>query len=203
MEQYGRRYAAYLSGLLNSLDYERIAQLADILEKAWEGGHTIYIAGNGGSASTASHWAVDLAMGTRVEGVPPLRALSLCDHAPLLTALGNDRGYADVIVGQLEGLFRPDDVLIAISASGNSPNILRAVEFVNGRGGVTVGLTGFDGGRLKSQCRLCIHVATPRGEYGPVEDIHLIIDHIVTGFLRTRRRARAADASPAGAEDGR
>jgi D-sedoheptulose 7-phosphate isomerase len=200
MADYGRRYADYVCAILAGLDYGQVAGLVDVLERAWDGGHTVFVAGNGGSAATASHWALDLRHGTRIDGVRPFRALSLVDHAALLTALSNDRCYEDTIVGQLEGVFGADDVLIVISASGNSPNILRAVEFANERGGTTVGLTGFDGGRLKRLCRLCIHAATPSGQYGPVEDVHLVLDHMVVNFLRARRAARAVGVPPADAE---
>ena len=197
MAEYGARYAEYLGTILANLDYTAVAKVVDVLDQVWLDNRTVYVAGNGGSAATASHWAVDLSMGTRVAGVPPLRALSLVEHASLLTAIGNDHGYDDVITRQLEALLRPADVLVAISASGNSPNILRAVDFANTHGGTTVGLTGFDGGRLKALCHLCVHVETPWGEYGPVEDVHLVLDHMVTTFLRARRLGAASGASSA------
>ena len=182
---FARQYAAYLSSLLAELDVVRLEELAQVLETARAEDHTVFLIGNGGSAATASHWASDLMLGTAATG-RKLRALSLADSMPALTALANDRDYADVFLGQLEGLFRRGDVLIAVSASGNSPNVVRAVEWVNREGGITVGVLGFDGGRLKSLCRIPIVIATPAGEYGPVEDIHMVIDHLVTAWLKRR-----------------
>lgn len=143
---FARRYVKYLGALLAELDVEAVAKFAKILEEARENGRTVFLVGNGGSAATASHWANDLLLGTRSPGVRPLRAVSLTDNVPVLTAIGNDREYADIFVGQLEGLFQEGDILVAVSASGNSPNVVRAVEFANKHGGTTVGLLGFDGG---------------------------------------------------------
>jgi D-sedoheptulose 7-phosphate isomerase len=183
--EFARRYTAYLSSLLAELDVGRLEELAQVLETARADDRTVFLIGNGGSAATASHWANDLMLGTAAAGAK-LRALSLADSVPALTALANDRAYADVFVGQLQGLFRRGDVLIAISASGNSPNVVQAVEWVNREGGTTVGILGFDGGRLKSLCRIPIVIATPAGEYGPVEDLHMVIDHLVTAWLKHR-----------------
>lgn len=187
--EYGRRYAAYLGDVLAGVDFSAVEKFIEILEGSRQAGHTVFFVGNGGSAATASHWANDLSLGTQVAGVRPFRALSLTDNVAVLTALGNDRGYPDIFVGQLEGLFQPGDALVAISASGNSPNVLRALEYANAHGGTTVGLTGFDAGQMKALCHLCIHVETPKGEYGPVESIHLILDHLVTGYLRAKLQA--------------
>ena len=186
---YGRRYVAYLNQLLAALDFSALGKFVEVLMAARQAGRTVFLVGNGGSAATASHWATDLGQGTRVPGGPLFRTLSLTDNMAAFSALGNDRGYSEVFVGQLEGLFQPGDVLVAISASGKSPNVLRAIEYANAHGGTTVGLLGFDGGQMKSLCHLCIHVETPKGEYGPVEDIHLIVDHLVTGYIRARLQA--------------
>lgn len=188
-EEYGRRYAGYVADLLTRVDFSAVAKFVEILEEARKTRRTVFFVGNGGSAATASHWANDLSLGTRVEGMRPFRAVSLTDNVSVLTALGNDRGYADVFVGQLEGLFQAGDVLVAISASGNSPNVLRAIDYANGHGGTTVGFVGFDGGSMKALCHLCIHVETPHGEYGAVEGIHLILEHLLTGYLRARLEA--------------
>jgi len=188
---FARRYVAYVGRLAAELDFAGLEQFAGVLEGARRDGRTVYIVGNGGSAATASHWANDLMLGTRDASGPTLRAVSLADNVAVLTAIANDRDYADVFVDQLEALFRRDDVLVAISASGNSPNVVRAVEHANDRGGTTVGILGFDGGRLKALCRLPIVIATPAGEYGPVEDIHMMIDHLVTAWLKDRFRRPA------------
>ena len=180
---YARRYAVYLSELLRSLDVEAIQKTMDIFQKARSEGKTIFFIGNGGSAATASHFTEDLAYGTWVEGKRPFRALSLADNTAYITALGNDEGYENAFVGQLRNLFEKGDVLVAISASGNSPNVVKAVEYANNRGGTTIGMVGFDGGKLKDICQHCCHVKTAKGAYGPVEDVHLVLDHMISTYL--------------------
>lgn len=188
---FARRYVAYVGRLAAELDVAALEAFVDVLERARRDGRTVFLVGNGGSAATASHWANDLMLGTREGTAPALRAVSLADNVPVLTAIANDREYADVFVGQLDALFQRGDVVVAISASGNSPNVVRAVEYANAHGGTTVGVLGFDGGRLKARCGIAIVVATPAGEYGPVEDIHMVIDHLVTAWLKHRFRSRA------------
>lgn len=183
---FARRYVEYLARLLAELDFAALEGAASLLEAARRDGRTVFLAGNGGSAATASHFANDMMLGTKAARGRVLRAVSLADNVPVVTALANDRQYADVFLGQLEALFQPGDVLIVISASGNSPNVVRAVEYANTHGGTTVGLLGFDGGRLKALCHCAVVVATPSGEYGPVEDVHLAIDHLLTSWLKTR-----------------
>ena len=179
-----RGYMDYVAHLLAGLDFSAVERFASILQRAREQERAVFIAGNGGSAATASHFANDLAWGTRAREVPPMRAISLAANVPVLTALANDAGYENAFVEQMRGLFRPGDVLVAISASGNSENVLRAVQYANEQGGISVGLVGFDGGKIKTLCRECIHVETNRGEYCPVEDVHLAICHAVTTYLR-------------------
>ena len=115
---------------------------------------------------------------------PRPRAISLVANAPIMTALANDVGYANVFVEQLKGLFRDGDVLIAISASGNSENVLKAAQFANDHGGASVGLAGFDGGELKDICQLSIHVPTPIGAYELVEDVHHAVCHMLANYLK-------------------
>jgi len=112
--------------------------------------------------------------------------LALTDNVPLITAIGNDDGYENIFVNQLRVHYREGDKLIVISASGNSPNVVRAAEWVKQKGGRVIGLIGFDGGKLKEICDIIIHVETPKGEYGPVEDIHTILDHLVANWLQYR-----------------
>jgi D-sedoheptulose 7-phosphate isomerase len=143
----------------------------------------IFFAGNGGSASTASHFAQDLGEVGRKAGKKGFKTLSLTDNISLITAIGNDYGYGKIFTIQMAELFIEGDVLVAISASGNSPNIVNAVELAKKMGGGTVGLVGFDGGQLKNLCDHVIHVKSQKGEYGPVEDIHMILDHMITSYL--------------------
>jgi D-sedoheptulose 7-phosphate isomerase len=115
-----------------------------------------------------------------------LIAVSLTDNGPYLTAVANDAGYENVFVEQMRGIFHDGDILMAISASGNSENTLRAVQYANAKGGISIGLVGFDGGKMKSECQITLHIETQPGEYGPVEDVHHSICHIVTTFLKLR-----------------
>jgi D-sedoheptulose 7-phosphate isomerase len=191
LAEYAGRYALYLGSLLADLDCEAIGRVGQVLEDARRSNRTIFILGNGGSASTASHLANDLGLGPRHRGGKAYRAISLTDNVAFLTAAGNDIGYDLIFTEQLKTLLQRGDVVIAISASGNSPNVLRAVEYANKRGAFTIGLIGFDGGALKKLANDCIHIATPHGDYGPVEDVHLILGHLVTSYL-TRLTAGAA-----------
>jgi D-sedoheptulose 7-phosphate isomerase len=188
---FARAYADYLERLLRALDTGAVAAFIEELERAWAGRHTVFIAGNGGSAATAAHMVNDLSFGIRPgpDG-PSLDVRSLADNVPLLTAIANDHAYDEVFVRQLALQYRQGDCIVLISASGNSPNIIRAAEWAKARGARIVGLVGFDGGRLRDLSDVVIHVATAPGEYGPVEDLHLVIDHMVTLWLQARSHAR-------------
>jgi D-sedoheptulose 7-phosphate isomerase len=202
LAEYAGRYALYLGNLLADLDCEAIARVGQILEDARRANRTIFILGNGGSASTASHFANDLGLGPRHNGGKAYRAISLADNVAFLTAAGNDIGYDLIFVEQLKTLMQPGDVVIAISASGNSPNVVRAVEYAKKRGGVTIGLTGFDGGTLRKIASENIHIGTPHGDYAPVEDIHLILGHLVASYLTRLTAGASQKRSPvAEAED--
>jgi len=111
----------------------------------------------------------------------------------LITALANDDGYENIFIAQLRNILNAGDVVVGISASGNSPNVVKAIEYANSKGAVTVGLTGFLGGGLKEVSQVCVHVETPKGEYGPVEDVHMILDHLVTTYLKMRLSKESAD----------
>jgi len=180
-------YLDYLSGLLCRLDRKAIAAFIEELELARRLQNTVFVVGNGGSAATASHMANDLGVGTHAaERGLPFRVLALTDNVAAMTAIGNDNGYEYVFVHQLRIHYRPGDMLIAISASGNSPNVVTAAEWVKRQGGKVLGLVGFDGGALKGLCDVLVHAETPKGEYGPVEDVHMIMDHLVYTWLRNR-----------------
>jgi D-sedoheptulose 7-phosphate isomerase len=179
---FAKGYIAYLTTVLARLDENAIAAFIDVLVDARHRGAHIFFVGNGGSAATASHFANDIAIGSRSLN-KPFRALSLTDNVALMTAVANDFGYDEVFVAQLKLYMKPGDVVVAISASGNSPNVLKAVEYANAHGAVSVGLTGFDGGQLKRIAKLGVHVATAKGEYGPTEDAHMVLDHLIGAFL--------------------
>ena len=180
-------YVSRLRDLLAGIDFEAVVAAAGVLLEAYEDGRTVFICGNGGSASTASHMAADLGKNTVAAGKPRLRVISLNDNMAWFSALANDLGYDRVFVEQIENLLQPGDVLIAISASGNSPNVIRAAEFAKAHGGRVLALVGFQGGRLRALADHAVHLKC--GEYGPVEDCHLILSHIFTEALRQRIRS--------------
>jgi D-sedoheptulose 7-phosphate isomerase len=186
-------YFRYLSELMRSLDIMAIEDFMYALEFARVNNQTIFVVGNGGSASTASHIATDIGMALEKVQNPgePFRVMALTDNAALMTALGNDYGYEDIFTKQLNVHYKDGDVLVVISASGNSPNVVKAAEWVHARGGKVLGLLGFDGGALQAKCDVAITAKTPKGEYGPVEDVHLIVNHMFTSWLQFKYRNSA------------
>ncbi|MCG2775798.1 MAG: SIS domain-containing protein [Desulfobacterales bacterium] len=180
---YFKAYALYLNDLLTHLDVDAIRGVIDCFLDARRNKKTIFFAGNGGSAATASHFSQDLGEAGRKCDKAGFKTLSLTDNISLITAIGNDYGYGEIFTIQMAELFCEGDVLVAISASGNSPNIVNAVELAKKMGGKTVGLVGFDGGQLKNLCDHVVHVKSQNGEYGPVEDIHMILVHMITSYL--------------------
>jgi D-sedoheptulose 7-phosphate isomerase len=175
-------YIKYLQSVLEGIDVKEIARFIETLLEARERGSTVFFIGNGGSAATASHFANDLAFGTN-DYEKPFRVISLTDNVPVLTALGNDFGYEEIFVRQLRVLGRAGDVLVGISASGNSPNLIRTFDYANSAGIKTVAITAFDGGRMKAMASEGIHVPTGPKEYGPAEDAHMVLDHLVGAYL--------------------
>lgn len=169
-----------LFGLLAKVEVSHIERVYSHLNVARSKGANIYVAGNGGSAATAAHWVNDLNKATKSPKRRSVCAMNLSDNIPWLTAIANDKGYKYVFSEQLDNFAQFGDVLIVISASGNSPNLLQAVEFAKERRIITVGLLGFDGGLLKDLVDHYIWVATDRGEYQLVEACHMIICDILT-----------------------
>ena len=146
----------------------------------------LFTLGNGGSASTASHFATDIGIGSEMRS-NPVRAISLCDNSAVMTAISNDIGYSAVFEQQLRLLAQPGDLLIVISASGNSQNLLDLVLVANNLGVTTYSITGFDGGKLKEMTQGAnVHVESKQGAYGLVEDAHLAICHVVTECVRAQ-----------------
>ena len=182
-------YISELQATLELLPVELISELISILQEARIERRQVFIMGNGGSASTATHFVADLAKNTRWQSVPDFKVLGLTDNMAMLSAYANDEGYENVFAQQLANFVHPNDVVIAISASGNSKNVLKAVELASRVKAHTIGLTGFDGGKLGSLVELNIHI--PSDIIEQVEDLHLVVEHMVVKTLR--EMAKEAD----------
>lgn len=191
---YARAYLDYLASCFDAIDNTAVEAFIRLLLAARVSGNTVFFIGNGGSAATASHFANDISIGTRTGDKMPFRAVSLTDNVAVMTALANDEGYDRMFVDQLRVHLRDGDSLVAISASGNSPNLIEAVNYAKMRGATIVGLTGFDGGLLREKSDISLHVPTASGEYGPVEDVHMIFDHLIGSYLIAEVKRQGAAA---------
>lgn len=197
---YAARYLQGVYDLIATLDQSALPQVIELLLEARQRGQHIFVCGNGGSAATASHFVNDLNKGANVSGQRRFRAIGLVDNTPLLMAWSNDRAYEHALAEQLLNFVEPGDVLIAISGSGNSPNVLHAVHAARQHGATTVGITGFDGGKLRSLVDASLHVDSHSMEQ--VEDAHMILCHTLTVTLRQLITDHAAtQASRNGSDD--
>lgn len=181
----GERLSTYrgeLSEAVEHLPIDQITELVSLISEARNEKRTVYLLGNGGSASTASHFACDLGKGTIDDIQPRVRAIALTDNIPSITAWANDSAYSKIFSEQLENLLRPGDIVIGISASGNSPNVLEAVKLAKETGAHTVALVGKSGGLVEALVDLCIKVPTTVTQQ--IEDLHVVIHHMVTIGLR-------------------
>jgi D-sedoheptulose 7-phosphate isomerase len=181
-DEFAVGYLSYLSKVLTGFKAEEISTFIKGLVETRENDSQIFFMGNGGSAATASHFANDLSIGTRSWN-KPFRAISLADNQAIVTAISNDNGYENIFIQQLRALLKKGDMVVAISASGNSKNLLNAIEYANNNGATTVGITSFDGGQLREVAKLGIHVPANKGEYGPAEDAHMVLNHLIGAFL--------------------
>ncbi len=182
----------YLQDLHSTLDMiprNQIQKMIGLLKEARVNDRQVFAMGNGGSASTASHFVADLGKNTRAEGLPHFRAFALTDNVASITAYANDEGYENIFSQQLAASVQSNDVVIGISASGNSKNVLNAISLANEKGATTIGLTGFDGGKLGSLAQLHIHIPSNRIEQ--VEDIHMMIEHMVVSAIKEETRMEA------------
>jgi D-sedoheptulose 7-phosphate isomerase len=176
------RYVSQLRETLSQLPWEAIRDTLGVLHYARMNDAQVFIMGNGGSAATASHFACDLGKGTLLPGNPRFRVIALTDNVPTFSAYANDCGYEQVFREQLASLVRKGDVVIGISGSGNSANVLNAIEFARDNLAITIGFVGFDGGKLKGMVDICAHV--PNHCMEQVEDIHLMLAHLICTCLR-------------------
>ncbi len=178
---FSHEYVEQLSAALNTVDHARIAQALEWFREARDSGRAVFVCGNGGSASTASHFVCDMVKGASYGRARRFRIQALTDSLPTLTAYANDVSYDCVFAEQLKNFAQPGDVVMAISGSGNSPNVVCAIEYANSAGCRTLALTGRDGGRLGRAAHLNINVAEPH--MGRIEDAHLIVCHILCYYF--------------------
>lgn len=191
-------YLGELKTVLDNLPLQQISKAGDILFECYQTHHTVFTFGNGGSGALASHLAADLGKGTHFPGpkelasVRRLKAMAVTDNMPMITAWSNDTQYEDVFMRQIENFLQPRDVAMAISGSGNSRNVLKALEYARGAGATTIGLGGFGGGKMKDL--LDCPIIVPSNSMQQVEDAHVIISHMIFLDLKNRITALAAAA---------
>ena len=178
--QYHRDFAE----LLSQLDQKSIIAAAELVKKVYAADKQIFTAGNGGSAAVALHFAADFGKNVAGPEDKPPRIISLCGNVSSITALGNDCGYDQVFEGQLKNIMNPGDLVVLISASGNSPNVIRAAQFAKSGGAFVIGLTGFEGGKLQSLSDVNLHA--PSKVYELVEDAHSFFTHVLVHALKNK-----------------
>ena len=174
---FAEQYKSELFQTIDSIDLDKVNQAIDWFKQARAGGQTIFVCGNGGSASTASHFACDMVKGASYNRDSRFRIMALTDSLPTMTAYSNDVSYDCVFCEQLKNFAKPGDLVMGISGSGNSPNVLRAMEYANSIGCNTIALTGRDGGKLGPLAKLNIQVPVPH--MGRIEDAHMIVCHMI------------------------
>ena len=177
-----KEYIEDIKRLCDILNPDEIEEVCKVVLEKYKAGHQIFVAGNGGSAGTSNHFCCDFGKNAVKNDTKRPRIISLSANIEVLTALGNDFCYAEVFSQQMKNLFSDGDLIILISASGNSPNVVSAAEYAKSRGGVVIGLTGFEGGKLKELSDLCINV--PSDSYEKIEDIHMMLTHIMVCWFK-------------------
>ena len=188
--EFAQGYFAYLKNVLDSIEPDSINRLTAEFEDARVTGNTIFVAGNGGSATTATSMANDIGFDIikKTGTDKPFRVFALTDNSSVITAISNDVGYDNVFMNQLRIHYRPGDKLLAISASGNSANLVMAAKWVKKQGGKVISFLGFSGAQLKGISDVVVHVKSEAGEYGPVEDAHLVLNHILAHWFQCKLR---------------
>ena len=186
------QYLEDTAGVIRSLPVDQIERIAEILWQACREGRRLFVCGNGGSALTASHLACDLGKGTVTAGQPRFKVMALTDNLGLITAYANDLAYEDIFVEPLINFFQPGDVVLGISGSGNSENVLRALRYAREHGGVPLGWTGFSGGGMKDLAEECLIV--PKHDMQIVEDAHYVLMHVLMQVFCRKMQQTAADA---------
>lgn len=181
---YAQAHFERLRDVIAAVPYEQIDAVAEILYRAYLNDKQVFVMGNGGSAATASHFASDLSKNTVVAGRRRFRAICLNDNLPVITALANDLGYESVFVEQMRNLLRPGDVVIVVTGSGNSPNIIEALKYARSCSATTIAFLGFDGGKAKALVDAYIHIEC--NDYGLVEDVHYALGHFFREYFQNR-----------------
>ncbi|PWJ60388.1 D-sedoheptulose 7-phosphate isomerase [Dyadobacter jejuensis] len=174
-------YISQLKETLDKLDRKEVVQFAEVIENARQNGNKVFIFGNGGSGSTASHFACDINKGVSLGLEKRHRIIALTDNIPTMLAYSNDLSYDEVFVEQLKNFLEPGDVVVGISGSGNSKNVLKAIEYANGQNNLTVGLTGFGGGKLREMAKMSVNANFNDMQIS--EDIHMILVHLLMKML--------------------
>lgn len=181
MTNFLNKYKKELTDKISQIDNDVVIKIINLIDSTEDNG-SVYIIGNGGSAATASHMANDWGIGLKRRRIKNFNIISLADNSAITTAIANDIGYENIFYEQLRDCIKKDDILIAISCSGNSKNIIKAVQYAKEKHIPIIGLTGFDGGDLKKLSDINFHVNTKKGEYGIVEDLHMILDHMLYSY---------------------
>jgi D-sedoheptulose 7-phosphate isomerase len=181
---YAQEYKSKLVNALESLDLDAVSRAIEILAEARDNKRRIFVCGNGGSAASASHFVCDMVKGASFNRDSRFRIMALTDSVPIITAYSNDAGYECVFAEQLKNFAQPGDVFMAISSSGNSPNVLSAIAYANSIGCETIALTGRDGGKLGPMAKLQIRVAEPH--MGRIEDGHMVVCHMICYYFMDR-----------------
>ena len=188
IKEFSKKYFNRLSDIFNQLDYQKLQQFENAFNQARLNSNTIFVFGNGGSASTATTIANDLGFDIlkKTNTKKTFKFLCLNDNTSVLTAIANDVGYENIFLNQLKIHFKKGDIALILSASGNSQNLVKAAKWLKNKKGKVLSIVGFDGGKLKNLSNISLHIKCDKVEYGPIEDIHLIINHIFAHWFQNK-----------------
>ena len=179
-------YCTSLTETLAAIAPEELTAIEEAMWKAYQAEQNIFILGNGGSAACATHWVCDFNKGINTENSKRAKLFSLSDNTGIVTALGNDISYGEIFAYQLKNFCRPGDLVIALSVSGNSENLVRGMEYAHSAGCFTAAIIGDYNGKIGSMADVCLHI--PSRNYGVVEDIHLVLNHIISQYFREKNQ---------------
>mgnify|MGYP001449691740 CR=1 FL=1 len=185
--RFTKDYFNYLNNIFNKIDKKILDQLVGEFEEIRKSGKNLFVIGNGGGASTATTMANDLGFDIfKKTKKNPFTLIPLTNNSSIITAISNDVGYENIFINQLKINFKKRDRLLILSASGNSKNLIKAADWVKKNNGKVIGFIGFDGGKIKKLCDICVHLKSKKGDYGPVEDLQLIINHMLAHWFQEK-----------------